>query len=99
MTEFMTIGRFSRLSGRSIHALRHYDDVNLLHPANVDESTGYRRYLESQLATATLIVDLRRLNVPLEDVRVIVMDPSSADARQALSRHQARLQRTRDHLT
>jgi DNA-binding transcriptional MerR regulator len=97
--DFMTIGRFSRLSGLSVHALRHYDDINLLHPADVNESTGYRRYLTSQLATARLIVDLRWLNVPLEDVRVIVMDPSSADVLPILARHQARLQRSRDHVT
>lgn len=99
MNELMTIGRFSRLSGLSIHALRHYDDVDLLHPADVDESTGYRRYLKSQLATARLIVDLRWLNVALEDVRVILKDPFSADAHQILARHHARLQRTRDHMT
>jgi DNA-binding transcriptional MerR regulator len=99
MNELMTIGRFSRLSGLSIHALRHYDDVDLLHPADVDESTGYRRYLKGQLTTARLIVDLRWLNVPLEDVRVILKDPLSTDAHQVLTRHQARLQRDRDHMT
>lgn len=40
----MTIGRFAQLSGLSIHALRHYDDVGLLEPAVVDAATGYRRY-------------------------------------------------------
>jgi DNA-binding transcriptional MerR regulator len=99
MNELMTIGRFSRLSGLSIHALRHYDDVDLLHPADVDESTGYRRYLRSQLATARLIVDLRWLNVPLEDVRVVLEDPISTDAHHVLVRHHARLQRHRDHVT
>src|SRR3954452_6110276 len=68
----MTIGRFSRLSGLSIQALRHYDDVDLLHPADVDASTGYHRYLASQISIARLIVDLRWLDVPLEDVRVLV---------------------------
>jgi DNA-binding transcriptional MerR regulator len=28
--ELMTIGRFARLSGVSVHALRHYDDVGRL---------------------------------------------------------------------
>jgi DNA-binding transcriptional MerR regulator len=96
--ELMTIGRFSRLSGLSIHALRHYDDVELLHPAEVDASTGYRRYLRSQLTTARMIVDLRWLDVPLEDVRVIVEDPAGADAHRILADHRARLQRTRGHV-
>lgn len=98
VTELMAIGRFSRLSGLSIHALRHYDDLDLLRPADVDETTGYRRYLRAQLGTARLIIDLRWMDVPLEDVRVIVADPSGADARLTLARHHARLQRTRDHL-
>lgn len=99
MSRLMTIGRFSRLSGLSIHALRHYDDLNLLRPAEVDEATGYRRYLPSQVAAARLIVDLRWLDVPLEDVRVILADPSAAEARHVLDRHHSRLRRTRDHLT
>jgi DNA-binding transcriptional MerR regulator len=98
MTELMTIGRFSRLSGLSIHALRHYDDLDLLRPADVDESTGYRRYRLGQVASARLIADLRWLEVPLEDVRVIVNDPSGPDADQVLARHRGRLRRTRDHL-
>jgi DNA-binding transcriptional MerR regulator len=98
MTELMTIGRFSRLSGLTIDALRHYDDIDLLHPADVDEATGYRRYLKSQLTTAKLVADLRWLDVPLEDVRGIVKDPSSPDAHRTLTHHRARLQRNRDHL-
>jgi DNA-binding transcriptional MerR regulator len=79
VNEFMTIGSFSRLSGLSINALRHYDDVNLLNPADVDEATGYRRYLKSQLMTARVMGDLRCLNVPLEDVRAGLTRPSGVD--------------------
>jgi DNA-binding transcriptional MerR regulator len=95
----MTIGRFARLSGLSIHAPRLYEDVDLLHPAEVDASTGYRRSVTSQLTTARLIVDLRWLNVPLEGVRIIVTDPPSADAHQILADHRARLERNRAHVT
>jgi DNA-binding transcriptional MerR regulator len=42
--ELLTIGRFARLTGLSIHALRHYDDVSLLIPAHTDPQTGYRHY-------------------------------------------------------
>lgn len=40
----MTIGRFAHLSGLTVHALRHYDDVGLLTPDVVDPASGYRRY-------------------------------------------------------
>ena len=47
----MTIGSFARLSGVSPHALRHYDEVGLLHPHEVDSSSGYRRYRRAQIQT------------------------------------------------
>ncbi len=37
----LSIGRFARLTGLSIHALRHYDEVGLLRPDMVDPDTGY----------------------------------------------------------
>lgn len=40
--ELLSIGRFARISGLTVKALRHYDDVGLLRPARVDDATGYR---------------------------------------------------------
>lgn len=60
----MTIGRFAQLSGLSIHALRHYDDVGLLEPAVVDADTGYRRYQRGQIQRARLIGSLRWIDLP-----------------------------------
>ena len=39
-TNVLRIGEFARLSGLSIGALRHYDDVGLLVPAPVDVSSS-----------------------------------------------------------
>jgi DNA-binding transcriptional MerR regulator len=68
----MTIGEFSRRSQLSIKALRLYERLGLLRPATVDERNGYRRYHESQLLTARLIVLLRRLDMPLPEVARVV---------------------------
>jgi len=54
------IGRFSRLSGLSIGALRHYDELDLLRPADVDRFTGYRRYRPAQLDVARVYSTLGR---------------------------------------
>ncbi|MEU4196856.1 MerR family transcriptional regulator [Kribbella sp. NPDC026611] len=68
----LTIGVFARRSRLSIKALRLYKRLGLLLPAEIDPQTGYRRYRESQLFTARLIVGLRRLDMPLSEVvRVI----------------------------
>src|SRR5947207_8828982 len=36
MDDLIPIGRFARLSGLTIGALRHYDELDLLRPADVD---------------------------------------------------------------
>lgn len=59
----MTIGEFARLSHLSIKALRLYDSMGLLKPASVDEESGYRYYLPSQVEPARLISLLRRLEM------------------------------------
>jgi DNA-binding transcriptional MerR regulator len=75
----MTTGEFSRRSQLSIKALRLYDRLGLLRPAAVDRHNGYRAYDESQLFTARLIVLLRSLDMPLQEVaRVVNADGSEA---------------------
>jgi len=49
------IGAFSVLTGLSIPALRHYDEVGLLRPTSVDVNTSYRRYDLAQVAIGTLV--------------------------------------------
>ncbi len=46
--ELLSIGRFARLTGLSIGALRHYDEMGLLPPAAVSPETGYRSYRRDQ---------------------------------------------------
>jgi DNA-binding transcriptional MerR regulator len=76
----MTIGTFARRSRLSLKALRLYDRLGLLRPDRVDTENGYRRYRESQLATARLIGQLRRLDMPLAVVAKVVSSPSAAGA-------------------
>ncbi len=80
---FLSIGAFSRRSWLSLKALRLYDRQGLLTPALVDEDSGYRRYRESQLATARLVAMLRRLDMPLTEVAKVVAAPG-ADAAELL---------------
>src|SRR4029450_12469582 len=44
LTEELSIGSFSRVSGLTVKALRHYDEIGLLEPARVGEWTGYPDY-------------------------------------------------------
>jgi len=87
------IGRFARLSGLSIHTLRHYDEVGLLTPAEVDAATGYRRYRRDQMARARRIRQLRWLDLSIDDIRSLVDEPDAVAARRILDRHRERLER------
>jgi DNA-binding transcriptional MerR regulator len=64
----MSIGRFAALTGLPITTLRHYDEIGLLRPAQVDQDTGYRRYLPTQAVTAGVIRRLRELDVPIGEI-------------------------------
>ncbi|MEE1041293.1 MAG: MerR family DNA-binding transcriptional regulator, partial [Lachnospiraceae bacterium] len=44
----LKIGEFSKLSRVSVRMLRHYDEIGLLKPAEIDRFTDYRYYREDQ---------------------------------------------------
>ena len=67
-TEFMTIGALSRQSRLSLKALRLYNELGILKPAQVDDSTGYRYYRDDQVRLARLIGLLRQLGMPLDRI-------------------------------
>jgi DNA-binding transcriptional MerR regulator len=72
MDELLSIGRFARLSGLTVKALRHYHEVGLLVPADVDSETGYRRYRADQIGRAQAIARLRGLELSLDDVDAVL---------------------------
>jgi DNA-binding transcriptional MerR regulator len=86
MHERMTIGAFARLAGLTAKALRHYDAIGLLVPAEVDRQTAYRTYSASQVERGRAIRRLRDLGLPLEDVRAVLDDPDQATKRLAAYR-------------
>ena len=78
--ELLTISAFARRVGLAPSALRFYDDCGLLRPAEVDEQNGYRYYSPSQEPRAVLLRDLREIDLPLADVRVVLDDGPAAGA-------------------
>jgi DNA-binding transcriptional MerR regulator len=88
MEDLIAIGRFARLSGLTIGALRHYDKLGVLEPAAIDGETGYRRYRSDQLPQAWAIARLRTLDLSLDETRELL---ASGDL-EVLRRHRARLE-------
>jgi DNA-binding transcriptional MerR regulator len=97
--DLLSIGRFARLTGLSVGALRHYDELDLLRPADIDRFTGYRRYRRAQLETARTIARLRDLEVPLEEIRDVLAMDDPAEQRRRLAVHRARIVARSDRLT
>ena len=84
--ELITIGTFSLLTGLSITTLRHYDDIGLLHPADVDPRSGYRRYAIGQAERAHRIRMLRSVEMSPEDMAV-VLDGDDETGAAVMARH------------
>jgi DNA-binding transcriptional MerR regulator len=83
--ERMTIGEFSKRSRLSAKALRLYDELGLLLPAEVDAKSGYRLYGPAQIEPARLISALRQLGFPLTDIKeVLGLEPEAAAERIAV---------------
>jgi len=89
-TTLMPIGRFARLTGLSVKALRHYDDLGLLRPAAVDADSGYRSYSTDQVERAETIRLLRRLELPLDDISTLLATDDPSELRSVLLDHQRR---------
>ena len=89
MSVLLTIGEFSRMTHLSVKALRHYDDVGLLSPAQVDGSSGYRLYATGQVPTAQVIRRFRDLDMPLEEIRTVLNAADVAARDQAIVAHLA----------
>lgn len=62
------IGEFSKLGQVSPRMLRHYDQLGLLKPGQVDAWTGYRHYTIDQLAQLHRIIALKEMGLSLEQV-------------------------------
>src|SRR5687767_4983761 len=92
MDVLLTIGDFSKMTYLSVKALRHYHDVGLLEPADIDPATGYRRYAVGQVATAQAIRRFRDLDMPLEEVRLVLQAPDEATRNRAILAHLERMQ-------
>ena len=92
----MTVHEVSRISGVSVRALHHYDQIGLLKPAQLSEA-GYRLYDEKSLERLQQILLYRDLEFPLKEIRRI-LDSPSFDRKKALEEQIELLTLRREHL-
>ena len=92
----MTVHEVSELTGVSVRALHHYDQLGLLKPAEVTEA-GYRLYDEDSLTRLQSILLFRELQFPLKDIGAI-LDSPSFDRNKALDQQIRLLELQKEHL-
>src|SRR5689334_11902416 len=88
----LAIGDFSRMTHLTVKALRHYHEIGLLIPSEVDAVSGYRFYEPGQVRTAQLIRRLRDLGMPLDEIRSVLEAPDVASRGRLLAEHTARME-------
>lgn len=88
----LSIGDFSRATHMSVKMLRHYHQIGLLEPADVDPHTGYRRYTPEQIPTAQVIRRFRDLDMPLEEIQAVLAAPDVQSRNERITAHLSRLE-------
>lgn len=87
-----TVGEFSRATGITIKALHIYHEQGLLVPTSVDPQTGYRYYGEALVDRARMIVFLRGLEFPLDEIAQILRDADDDQSLLlAMERHKSQI--------
>jgi DNA-binding transcriptional MerR regulator len=92
-----TVKQLAELSGVSVRALHHYDEIGLLKPAHVG-GNSYRYYGRRELLRLQQILFHRELGFSLEDIRKI-LDAPNFDQASALRAHRKRLNEEMERLT
>lgn len=93
----MLIKKFAEFTGVSVRTLHYYDEIGLLTPAFVDETTGYRYYDEKSLLRMQEILFYRELDFSLKSIGEILSSPNY-DARKALEEQKTLLTLKKERL-
>ncbi|USN52642.1 MAG: MerR family transcriptional regulator [Candidatus Nomurabacteria bacterium] len=69
-----TVNQLAEKAGITPRALRHYDRIGLLKPAEIAKN-GYRQYSENELIRLQQILFFRELDFPLEEIQKMIDHP------------------------
>jgi DNA-binding transcriptional MerR regulator len=88
----LAIGDFSRMTHLSVVTLRHYHEVGLLIPAEIDPQSGYRFYVPGQVRIAQVIRRFRDLGMPLDQIREVLQAPDPRARNEVIAAHLQRME-------
>jgi len=88
-----SIGQFSKMNRVTIKSLRYYDQVGILRPAYVDQSTGYRYYQSQQMEQLHTIMALRQIGFSIAEIQQTLTQKEAITAHIRLKQHQLQLEK------
>jgi DNA-binding transcriptional MerR regulator len=83
-----TVGELSRLTGVTVRALHHYDEIGLVRPSQ-RSAAGYRLYDDDDVLRLQQVLVFRELGVPLEEIGPAI--DRTTDRPALLRKHRAAL--------
>lgn len=79
-----TVGELSRLTGVTVRALHHYDEIGLVRPSR-RSAAGYRLYAEADVLRLHQVLLFRELGLPLDEIGAAIDAATSRE--ELLRRH------------
>ena len=94
-----TVGDLVRLTGVTVRALHHYDEIGLVVPSD-RSAAGYRLYSDADVHRLQQVLLLRELGLPLEEIASAIDSSGTAPAERAalLRKHRDALVAKRSRL-
>ncbi len=89
-----TVGELSRLTGVTVRALHHYDEIGLVRPSQ-RTAAGYRLYDDADVLRLQQVLVFRELGIPLDEIAAAL---DGADREALLRKHRSLLAARRDRL-
>jgi len=83
-----TVGELSRLTGVTVRALHHYDEIGLVRPSQ-RSAAGYRIYNDGDVLRLQQVLVFRELGVPLEEIGTAIDE--ARDRATLLRKHRQQL--------
>lgn len=97
MQTYFSIGETAKINGISVKALRHYDEMDLLKPAYIDQETHYRYYTYDQFPYIDKIKRYKDVGLSLRDIKAFFDTKSNQTIEDLLQKQsdRIRIERTR----
>lgn len=90
-----TVGDLARLTGVTVRALHHYDEIGLVRPSE-RTAAGYRLYTDADVHRLQQVLLFRELGLPLEEIASAIDEVAGRD--ELLRQHRTALVAKRDRL-